>query len=802
MPDEKDTPEEYQEEKLMKKETNILLTSLSSQYDRKTHRYFYYTENGETHYCDGLSVAEAGAKYLLSRVPIDEIIVLGTGRTYDKGQEMKPLVLNEWSDFDSQDTSSLSEYSFFQYRIAQFLDGLDLEAVDVLEDTTDIDVDSVNENFQNFLNEIRERDDYRPDRLFHLIAQHDELYAKFIEHFDESDKKEILWLMRKIYTDLSDSMKLSPRQDNSGLQICFIPTEKNRTRDYVPAENVSQLVHVLNSIEADVVNVYMDMQGLASTEGYTFLAVLSMLSQDVNNHLRIQEIITSRYDRQHFANPIDNNEMKRYDINVLISGMSAFVRYGKVDDVLAYWNSRNIQNDHIDQLLYAMRRVDEGISLCNIQDLEAGITLLKKVFENTATEDLPEVESNIFRILEQTIRMDYGALLEGDSINQMELIKWSFRKNFYQQTLTIIESKIPIEIVKNGLFFYATDESSQNAFLEESNKQYWDAAPKDRWQFDHMPHFFVKNFAKGLMKRSPGTKDRARDFVLFRMEALDEGNSDLPRCFTRLGDRKLLEEVLYSYTILGTIRNHVNHAQDAAPIDISTIDIHMENPNLLLIKNGVNNLINTFEKAMKYLEEHPSDLPVVEFPDHEFRDYCNAHKIFKTDKPRKDFIPRKDEEEKKPAETPQPAAETKPEAAAAPVQATADSPVPEAPAKPASDPAPAPAASSPAAPAPGGSESAPKPQGNKPKDQKFFHNNFNRHFDSRNPDEKRSFKPNKYQGNHDGYHGNNNGNHGGFSNIRQQVINIATGKGNLGGKLLRITINIEEEGSGNKNYDD
>ena len=118
----------------MKKESNILLTSLSNQYDRLSHRYFYFTQNGETQFCDGLSVAEAGAKYLLSNVPIDEIIVLGNGRTYDKGQEMVPLVLKEWSDFNSDDTSALSEYSFFQYRIAQFLDGLDLEAVDVLED--------------------------------------------------------------------------------------------------------------------------------------------------------------------------------------------------------------------------------------------------------------------------------------------------------------------------------------------------------------------------------------------------------------------------------------------------------------------------------------------------------------------------------------------------------------------------------------------------------------------------------------------------------------------------------------------
>ena len=785
----------------MKKESNILLTSLSNQYDRLSHRYFYFTRDGETKFCDGLSVAEAGAKYLLSNVPIDEIIVLGNGRTYDKGQEMVPLVLKEWSDFNSEDTSALSEYSFFQYRIAQFLDGLDLEAVDVLEDASDIRQDYIMEKYQKFLDEIKTHEDFRPDRIFYLLTMHEELVLNLMDHISDATMRELLWLKRKIYTALADSMKFSPRQDNSDLKICFIPTEKNKSRNYVPAENVTQLVKALDTVDAEQVNIYMDMQGLASTEGYTFLAVLTMLSLDVNSRIKIREIITSNYDPVHFAGKIDNNEMKRYDINVLVSGMSAFVRYGKVDDVLAYWNSRGIQNEHIDHLLYAMHRVDDGISLCNIEDLVAGITMLRKVFETTPTEDLPEVESNIFRILEETIRLDYGPLLEGDSINQLELIKWSFRKEFYQQTLTIIESKIPIEIVNSGMFFYACDEASRDAFMQEINKQYWECAPKDRWQFDHISHFFVKNYAKTAMKRNPASKDRARDYTNYRLDSLEEGKSELLKTFSRLDDRKVLGDVLYAYYSLGTIRNHVNHAQESVAVNIDDIDIHAENPNMKMIKAGINTLIDAFEKALKYMEEHPVDILMLTVSEAEFKEYSAAHKVYKNDKferkDQRDSSPKRDNDkndETKPAESAQGEA-AKPAAPAPSGDSGAPKTVQKEPEKKAEGgfggfvknvasaiteagkpniPASVPTAPNP--PSPG----IPKP------------NTYNHpRYDNRKPDEKRYFKPNN-SGNY--YHGKNN-NHSG---PRQQVINISTGNGNSNGKLLRITINIEEERSGEK----
>ena len=57
------------------KEKNILLTTLSSTgADRLAYRYFRFADKGKVNYCNSLSVAEAGTKYILSRERIDEII--------------------------------------------------------------------------------------------------------------------------------------------------------------------------------------------------------------------------------------------------------------------------------------------------------------------------------------------------------------------------------------------------------------------------------------------------------------------------------------------------------------------------------------------------------------------------------------------------------------------------------------------------------------------------------------------------------------------------------------------------------
>ncbi len=616
----------------MKPSVNILMTSLSNQGDRKSHRYFYYEGDGTTLYCDGLSVAEAGTKYILSEVKVDEIIVLGAGRTYDVGEENNRIALRDWNDYTAMDTRNLSEYTFFQYRIAQFLDGLDMEGVDVLEDIEPEREAELKQGYEKFCESLAGEPGYRPDRVFDMITSRDDLYEQLIDMMPDLSDKELLWVERYIYSKFADSMKLHCRPDNSGINITFIPTSKDQTRNYVPAQNVTQIIETLKKIDAEKINVYMDMQGLASTEGYMILSVLSMLSNDPSSTIQIKEIITSHYHIDRFASPIDNREMKRYDINQLMAGMSAFIRYGKVDEVKQYWNSRGIENEHISMLLYAMERVDEGISLCNTAYLEGGIDLLKAVFQNTPREELPEVESNIFRLLEDTIRRDYGPLLEGEKVDSLELVKWAMRKKFYQQSLTIIESRLPQDMVNSGFFFYADSEESRKTFMEVINVLYWDYLPKDRWNFDDLNHFFIKYYGRSQMKRNPASKDRQRDYTNYRLESLDGKTEQLEKSYSILLDRRdLLENVLYTYYRLGDIRNQVNHAADEKVKNLSEIDIKSKNESLELLQKGIHDFVEAYEAARQYVRESGKEITVLQITKDELKEYVNAHKLYPND---------------------------------------------------------------------------------------------------------------------------------------------------------------------------
>lgn len=621
----------------MKSSVNLLLTSLSVLGDRKSHRYFYFEQDGNVKYCDGLSVAEAGAKYILSNVDIDEIIALGSSRTYTEGEENRRIVLEEWSDFNTEDTGQISEYSFFQYRISQFLDGLDLEAIDVLEDKEDVRVEEIKEGYRKFCETISSDPEYRPDRVFHMISGSDEMFQKLLSFMPDLSSKELLWLERGIYTQFADSMKLSRRDDNTDIWIRFIPTSNESSENYVPAQNVAQIVKALNEVEAEQVNVYMDMQGLASAEGYTILAVLSMLSNDPNSRIFIKEIITSHYRPGRFANPIDNREMKRYDINNLVSGMSAFIRYGKVDEIQAYWNERGIENPHVESLLYAMRRVDEGISLCNTADLESGIVMLKNVFANTPKEELPEVESNIFRILEDTIRQDYGPLLEGDTVDPIELVKWAMKKKFYQQSLTIIESRMPQNIVDSGILYYADSPESRQEFLEEINLLYWEYPPKDRWTFNDLAHYFVKYYGRNQIrsrKKRGGSpaKDRQKEFAMFRIDELDGNAEEMKKAYSVLNDRRdLLENVLYTYYRLGDIRNTINHAE-VKEDDFREIDIHRENEGMAMLREGIGAFVKAYEAARAYFAETGAEpVNTWQITTEEIHAYTAAHKLYPED---------------------------------------------------------------------------------------------------------------------------------------------------------------------------
>ena len=56
---------------------------------------------------------------------------------------------------------------------------------------------------------------------------------------------------------------------------------------------------------------------------------------------------------------------------------------------------------------------------------------------------------------------------------------------------TIIESKVPGDMVKSGMYYYARSEEDIKELMKEWNILYWNETAKMRWAFSDIEHYFM-----------------------------------------------------------------------------------------------------------------------------------------------------------------------------------------------------------------------------------------------------------------------------------------------------------------------
>ena len=590
------------------KAKNVLLTTLGTvEGDRLQHRYFYFNDGKDIHYCDGIMTPEAGAKYILAQERIDSIVVLGGGASYDKGDELHPLPLSEKSDWGT-DIMKMSDYSFFRYRLSQYRDGVDLEGLDVLEKISPERAEylkSVFEEIKKYLKKTYK--DYRRGMEFHFLSLQKNALGYFRMHFTDLTEDDLIWLKRFAYTKMKPEKKLTMLDANRDLTVSFIPSMYGMNEKI---SNVSAILKAIKKNDNERINLYMDMQGTGSANGYTLISVMSMLDNEINKGLDVKEIITTHYNPSNFANPIDNKEKEKYDISTLVSGVSAFINYGKVDNIRDYWMSLGEKDPYIEKMLLGMTYIDAGVSLCHIDSLKTGVSILKEAFSEADNKEQSKRENALADMLEQTIKADYGKLLDGDEVSMLELAKWSFRKHFYQQTLTIIEARVPDEIVRKSLFYYAQTEEDRQAMLSSLQDCYENTNPLQRWSFKDVDHYFMKYY-KRYVAYTLNIRDdlaRSRFFIDMRMNQLTkspEENYGCVKAFSLLDDKpELLRELLASYDEMGPLRNKLNHSDSSLGADEADAgsDDYKVGPREYL-KVRVEKFLKVYEKAMDAADE-------------------------------------------------------------------------------------------------------------------------------------------------------------------------------------------------------
>ena len=484
----------------------MLLTSLNAMESDLPLRYFFvHNDEGGSAYCDTLLDAEAGIKNVLSRFDIDEIVIIGAAGSYDEGDKLGPVSAAQGSELYSSDRSSLSTYGLLRYRIAQFADG---QTQSLAED-------------ESLPEEVREK-------------------------LDASARLEILPSNREV------SLRLIPEGE---------------------LEEGEQWVENLMSMEASIVEevedikLYVSLNSDDAADTFFVMNMLDILVTMPESTVELKKIYTTRRLHRSMAG-IVRDDTDGFGVTELFHAIRAFLEYGRADMIEDIWKKSGERNESIEDMVGAMRNVDIGLSMCNIPQVERGIFRLRELFRSEKFWRESGYYGMLFSLIAESIREDYGVLLEGDGdINFIEMVKWAYRHQFYQQTLTLIESRTPENLVSSGIFYYCDSEENRDHVTDLFAKQRLQFKPYEYFKIDQIDHYFIKTYDRGRVRsRCSRRDDPQRVYAVMRTESIENTDPEMITGYTACDSPETMQNALFAYYYVGYVRNTISHA-DARVMD-------------------------------------------------------------------------------------------------------------------------------------------------------------------------------------------------------------------------------------------
>ena len=587
----------------------ILLTSLSASENEKPVRYFSVRNRFGYSYCDAFMSAEASTKYVLSRYDIDEIFVIGRNTTFDEGDDGRPIILKEGSSFYSADIRTLSAYSLYRYRIAQFIDELTIEQQEYMELLPEETQKSIIAFIRDFFQgENTDREVKKKNRYFDELARDRELFASFkkklietVPGASENPGLYIQWTKNYLYSTFKASWKLDILPVNEDVSVRFIPTSLSESGAQV--DNMMALANTITDGGHEEIRLFVSLHSEDAADSFVINNMLDILISMPGSRVKVQKVFTISSANRGLTGQIHDGTAG-FGITELTAAIRSFLRYGKAEMMVDFWEKSGERNEKIASMIYAMRHIDSGLSMCNIKEVEEGFLRLTNLFRNGLIMEDSGYYSHLFNLIAEGIRNDYGVLLEGDEIPFIDLVKWAYRHRFYQQTLTLIESRAPENFVNTGLFYYCDDEEKLDAAVNLLALERLDLKPYEYYKMDHIDHFFIKTYDRAAARgRGDRNADSQETYAILRTESLKNTDPEKLTGYTACDNPKTLQNLLYAYYHTGDLRNKINHADDAAMAELRlAVAESDESLAFIRMKDCIDYFIESYEKAVQELE--------------------------------------------------------------------------------------------------------------------------------------------------------------------------------------------------------
>lgn len=210
-------------------------------------------------------------------------------------------------------------------------------------------------------------------------------------------------------------------------------------------------------------NIHIDTHGGFRTTQEILNSVLSLLQME-NIFIDPANIHTVEFTESDDATKQNDPNTKQkpttyitsggeiFNLMNFVSGIHECINYGQI-------KSLNQLNDNCSpagkQVLDDMQTIAEGIQLCDVQKFDKGLEALSKSLPQLSTTESDNKNDRYLSMFHSLIYESYGKELLRSKPHTIDEIKWCIKKGFIQQALTLLESKMPKEIIRNN-FFVAT----------------------------------------------------------------------------------------------------------------------------------------------------------------------------------------------------------------------------------------------------------------------------------------------------------------------------------------------------------
>ena len=228
-------------------------------------------------------------------------------------------------------------------------------------------------------------------------------------------------------------------------------------------EGISQTVdsirgYWLKNIK-DEPKLWIDTQGGFRDISLMINAIISLLKDEI----KPSGIYAIKFLGGNSVNRIED-KTNTYKIFDFVSGVNEFSRYGRAEQLEDYYRSVG-DEEAIPEPVKIMGKIGDAIQMCDMEAFDDNLQKLRNLKSNE--------EKGLLGIFWNQIKNDYGRLLD-DSWTGIDVVEWFYKKKLYQQALTYIEAKLPIEWVqkKKIIEYENEDEVSLDLIQEKLGKTY------------------------------------------------------------------------------------------------------------------------------------------------------------------------------------------------------------------------------------------------------------------------------------------------------------------------------------------